>query len=88
MHIYIILFIDISKISWNKGHLGSIILRGNYSTRLKFKWAKLSNHCNRSVFKAYLHWFESLARLNFILLESFPLNISKIAYRHIHLQFN
>ena len=28
------------------------MLRGNDSTRLKFKWAKLSNHCNQSVFKA------------------------------------
>ena len=41
-----------ASISWNKGHLGSITLRRNDSTRLKFKWAKLSNHCNRSVFNA------------------------------------
>ena len=31
---------------------GSFNIKGNDSTRLKFKWAKLSNHCNRSVFKA------------------------------------
>ena len=36
------MFFRIKLISWNKGRLGSIILRGNDSTRLKFKWAHLN----------------------------------------------
>ena len=51
-------YIDFN-ISWNKGPLGSI-LRGNDSTRLKFRWAKLSNHCNRSVFKADFNMYTNI----------------------------
>ena len=63
-------FMSIISISWNKGRLGSMILRGNDSTRLKFEWAKLPPLKSVS--------FQGCFQSNFNLVKSFPLNIISI----------